>query len=197
MLSLGKETPQRLASSGAIKCVSSSLKLNPVQQTRDVARDSIGGHDQCRVERMDILPRDRPLGMPDKRSDRYFGEAQIVGDAGKAVPQDMGRYAVKRRATEYSFPLVRESAEDLAVAQTDEHMVAFGIRHSLFQKLQHGQTHGADRITLFGIGQPQAALLKIDLFPFETDNLATPAAGQRQQSDDVGGGSITAVSARF
>lgn len=39
---------------------------------------------------MDILARDRTLGVANECGDGDFGETKIIGDAGEAVPQDVG-----------------------------------------------------------------------------------------------------------
>ena len=51
----------------------------------DVTGDGVCGHDERRVECMNILARHRSLGMTDKRRDGDFGEAEIIRDAGEAV----------------------------------------------------------------------------------------------------------------
>ena len=55
----------------------------------DVIGDLVRRRDQNAVELVDIAGRDRMAGMADHRADGVFGEAQVVADAGKGMPQGM------------------------------------------------------------------------------------------------------------
>jgi hypothetical protein len=78
----------------------------------NIARDRIGGHDQCGVERVDVLLVTDPFAFPTTAAiGRNFGETEIVRNAGEAVTQNMRRYITKIRLSEQLFPMVAEHVE--------------------------------------------------------------------------------------
>ena len=86
----------------------------------NVAGDRIGGHDERRVECVNIFARHRTFGVADQRGDRHLGEAEIVGDAGKAVAQDVRGDTDERAVCEDLLPMVREATERIVLALTGE-----------------------------------------------------------------------------
>src|SRR5436309_2123891 len=86
-----KEAGQRRLPGVAIKCIGCLFEFDSVEQALDVTRDRIRRHDQCGIERMNILARNRSLRVTDKGRDCDLGKPEIVRDAGKAVPQYMRR----------------------------------------------------------------------------------------------------------
>jgi hypothetical protein len=62
-----------------------------VKESLNVARDRARSHDERCVERMNIFACYRTLGMADQGGDGHLGKAEIVGDARKAVAQDVRR----------------------------------------------------------------------------------------------------------
>ena len=75
-----------------IQRVGVSSKLDTFEQRFDVARHSVRGHDQRRVECVDVFAGDRSFGVTDQGCNRDLSEPQIISDARETVPQDMRRH---------------------------------------------------------------------------------------------------------
>jgi len=71
-------------------------ELHAVEQSFDIAGNSVRGHYQCCVERVDVLARNCSLGVADQCRDSHLGEAEIIRDAGKAVPKNVRCYPGER-----------------------------------------------------------------------------------------------------
>lgn len=122
----------------AIESVGSLPKLDSVEQPLDVARDSIGSHDEGGIQCVDILARDRSLRVTDKCRDRDLSESKVVRDACKAVAQHMRGDVGERRIVENLFPIVGKAAECIIVALTGEDVGTDASSLPAFQILDDG-----------------------------------------------------------
>ena len=185
--SLDQEAIKRALREIAIERVGGLLELLPVKQALNVAGDRVRGHDQGRVERVDVFAGDGALGVADQGRDRHLGEAEIVADAREAVSQDVGRDIGERRVLEDLLPVVRETAERVVVAIAGEDICAGGCLPTRFEKLDNRQADRTDRGALLAVDQPQAAPIGICFGPHQADHFAPAAASQRDLTNDIHG----------
>jgi len=64
-----------------------------IQQALNVASDAVSRHDERGIYCVDVAAGHRPSGMTDQGGNRRLCEPKVIGDAGEAVPQNMGRDA--------------------------------------------------------------------------------------------------------
>ncbi len=115
--------------------------------------------------------------MADQRSDRDLGEAKIIRDAGKAVPQDMRCHIPKRRVGQELLPALGEVAHRIVDALAGKDIGAGSRGPLAFQVLDHGQADRAHRRAFLAVDQAQAAAFDVELTPSEIDDLPASAAG--------------------
>jgi hypothetical protein len=82
--------------------------------------------------------------VADQRCERDLGEAEIVGDAGEAVAQDVRRNVGQRRVLEDLLPMIREAAEGVVLSLAREDIGARQALAALLEILDDGKPDGAD-----------------------------------------------------
>jgi len=113
--------------------------------------------------------------VADEGGDGRFGEAEVVGDAGEAVAQDVRRDVRQRGLGEDLIPMTGKGPERRVLGPAGED-VAFGAFGSAaFQVLQRRQADGTDGCPFLAVCQAQATALAVDLLPAQLDDLAAPA----------------------
>lgn len=166
-----------------------------VQQTLDVARNAVGRHDEGGVHGVDVAARYRAPRMPDQGRDRRLGEPEVIADTGEAVPQNMRRDAGQISIFEQLRPLSGEGSEWRVILPAGKDVVVgtlFLVAAAL-EIFEGRQTDWTHRCALLAVGQPKATAFGIDFATLQTNDLASPAAGQGDHPDDLSGGFVLPV----
>lgn len=127
---------------GTVECISSLMEYGSVKKRRNISRERVGRHDQGGIQTMDVFARHRAFRVADQCCDRNFREAQIIGNAGKAVPQNMWRDAFQGRACENLDPVIVEATELIVVSIASEHIGPRLFASPRLQALDDRQTNG-------------------------------------------------------
>jgi hypothetical protein len=119
-----KKTVKRYASRFAIYCIGGLPELHAVEHALNVTRYSISRHDKCCIERVNVLARHRALRMANKCRDRDFRESEIIGNACKAMSENVWRDVRESLTFEYFLPLIGKAAEGVVVTLSRKYMGA-------------------------------------------------------------------------
>src|SRR4030088_3127305 len=139
---------------------------------------------------MDVFARHRTLGVAHKRRDGYFGEAEIIGDTGEAVTQDVRRHIRWRGVLEEMLPMVRKAAKRVVLTLPREDICADIVGAPSIEIFDDRQANRTNGFTFLTILQSQTACLGVELRPFLADHFATPATGQRDLANDIHGSGV-------
>src|SRR3546814_15115502 len=97
----------------------------------------------------------------------------------------MGRHPFQLGALEDRLPLARKTAECLIVLSNSwEHESLFFNRAQALKPFHDARANRANRRALLAVVEPQAATIRIELAPFQTDDLAAPRSGQGDIASD-------------
>lgn len=158
------------------------LELGAVKKAIYVSCYGIGSHDQSSIDGVNVSACDGALGVTEKSGDRRFGEAQVVRNAGVAVAQDVWCNARQRRASKNLDPVLRKADQRLSIDRSGEDRPRGMPGAACVQQIDHRKTNRADGRTLFAVSETQTAIVDVHLRPYQIDNFASPAAGQRDCS---------------
>ncbi len=80
---------------------------------------------------------------------------------------------------------LREVLYGIGDALAGEHVSPRPPQTRRLQIVDHRQTNGPDRGPFLAVSEPQTTPFDVDLAPPQTDDLTAPAAGQRDQPEDL------------
>src|SRR3546814_17644336 len=102
--------------------------------------------DQCGVEGVHIFACYRSLRMANQCGDSDFGEAQVVSDTRKTVPQHVRRHVPELRVLEQLLPALREISDRVVAALAGKDVSAGSLRSLRLQILHIGSASCRKRL---------------------------------------------------
>ena len=168
-------------------------EFHPFEQRLHVPRHRVGGHDQGGVKCVDVLARARTHGESDQRSDGDLGEAEVVGDAGEAVPQDVGCHIPERRVGEELLPALRKVSNGVVLTLAGEDIGSIALQACGLKVIDDRKADLSLRCAFFAVLQSKATASNVALTPTQADDLAAPTTGQGNKAEDFGVNTVLAV----
>src|SRR3546814_4288962 len=126
------------------------------------------------------------MRMANQGCESDFGEAKVVSDTRKTVPQHVRLHVPVLRVLEPLLPALREISDRVVDALAGKDVRAGSLRSLRLQILHDGKPHPTHRGALFNVEQPKATAFQVNLAPSVIDDFSAQTARNRNQTEDLG-----------